>query len=290
MRKIRGGTRDSRLAVVQTALVLRTLSAERPDLEFELVAMKTTGDRILDRPLESIGGKGLFVKELDQALLDGRVDVCVHSYKDLPVPSHPDLPVLAVAAREDARDVLILPEGMQNAGQALPLGTSSLRRRHQLNELYPGWRSEPVRGNVQTRLRKLDPGEFGGLVLAAAGILRLGLWDRVSRVFEPGEMLPAACQGILAVQGRKEGDYSWLDGFGCPDAMDASIAERAFVHGLDASCTSPVAAYGTVKGAELHLAGMHVDETGRILRGEISGSRTDAEGLGLKLADSIRKR
>ena len=289
MRKIRVGTRDSRLAMVQTELVLRTLGAERPDLKFELVAMKTTGDRILDRPLEAVGGKGLFVKELDQALLDGRVDICVHSYKDLPVPSHPDLPVLKVARREDARDVLILPEGQLNIEQVMPLGTSSLRRRHQLAELYPEWRSEPVRGNVQTRLRKLDSGEFGGLVLAAAGIIRLGLWDRVSRVFEPDEMLPSACQGILAIQGRKEGDYSWLDGFGCRDAMDASVAERAFVHGLGASCTSPVAAYATIEGMNLHLAGMYVDESGRIVRGTASGNRTDAESLGLGLADSIRK-
>lgn len=289
MRTIRVGTRDSRLALVQTELVLRTLGTERPDLKFEPVAMKTTGDRILDRPLEAIGGKGLFVKELDQALLDGHVDICVHSYKDLPVPSHPDLPVLAVTRREDARDVLILPEGVTEADMSAPLGTSSLRRRHQLGEIYPDWRCEPVRGNVLTRLRKLDAGEFGGLVLAAAGILRLGLWDRVSRVFEPGEILPAACQGILAIQGRGEGDYSWLEGFGCPDAMDASIAERAFVRGLDASCTSPVAAYATVDGDSMRLAGMHVDESGKIHRGFIAGKRNDAEALGLNLARSIRK-
>lgn len=280
--RIRVGTRDSRLAVAQTELVLAAVRARHPEMEFETVPMKTTGDRILDQSLDAVGGKGLFVKELEQALLDGRVDICVHSYKDLPVPGNPDLPILAVLPRGDARDVLVL------ADRTKPLGTSSLRRRHQLAALYPDWECAPVRGNVQTRLRKLDSGEFGGLVLAAAGMERLGLAARVTKTFTPDEVLPSACQGILAVQGRRGSEYPWLKSVHSPETWDASVAERAFVAALGASCASPVAAYAVVSGDTLMLSGLYVDDGGRIRRGSVTGFRRDAERVGRDLAQSMR--
>lgn len=289
MTTIRVGTRDSRLAVAQAGLAVAAMAARLPDAAFTLVPMKTEGDRILDRSLDAIGGKGLFVRELEQALMAGVVDVCVHSYKDLPVPGNPELPILAVLPRGDPRDALILPEGRDSIDMRKPLGTSSLRRRHQLAALYPDWECRPVRGNVQTRLRKLDSGEFGGLVLAAAGMERLGLRDRVSRVFSVDEMLPSACQGILAVQGRRGCGSPWLDAVHCPDAWDASVAERAFVMALGASCASPVAAYAEVSGETLSLRGLSVDERGRVRRGATAGGRRDAERLGRELALSLQK-
>lgn len=273
--------------MAQAKLVAEAIRRCRPGIEVELVTMKTSGDIILDRSLDAIGGKGLFIKELDEALLSGRVDVCVHSYKDMPVPDNPDLPVVAVGSREDPRDVLILPENNAGGGIAGPIGTSSLRRRSQLAALYPETACEPVRGNVQTRLRKLDSGQYGALVLAAAGLKRLGLWRRADRVFAAEELLPAACQGVIAVQGRKGEPHPYLDGFHCPDAMDACRAERAFIEGLGATCASPVAAYATVADGELSLAGLYVDPGGALRRGERRGRREDAVGIGLGLAEDL---
>ena len=250
--------------------------------------MKTTGDIILDRTLEAVGGKGLFVKELDEALRDGRVDICVHSYKDMPVPGNPELPVVAVAGREDPRDVLILPDGIGEIPTGRPLGTSSPRRRLQLANLFPGRGCEPIRGNIMTRLRKLDAGEFGALVLAAAGIKRLNLWERVHRVFSVDEMLPAACQGMLAVQGRAGEDYSFLSCINDADAFDASLAERSFIEALGATCASPVAAYAEASDAELRLSALYVDEAGKIHRGEKTGKRVCAAALGAALASDLK--
>jgi hydroxymethylbilane synthase len=248
--------------------------------------MRTSGDLTLDSPLGAVGGKGLFTKELEAALADGRIDLAAHSYKDMPIPGNPELPILAVLAREDARDVLILPE---NGGVAarLPLGSSSRRRIVQLALLYPDWPTAPIRGNLQTRLGKLDSGEFGGLLLAAAGLKRLGLWQRVSRVFSPAEMLPAACQGIIALQGRREGDYGFLAGLNDPDAWDASIAERAFILGLGGGCVSPSGAHAVVDGGEIRLSGLYAGPDERIRRGELTGRRETAAAIGGKLAEQL---
>lgn len=288
MRTIRVGSRDSSLAVAQARLVMAAIRRVHPDIEFELVAMKTSGDRILDRPLEAIGGKGLFIKELDEALRDGRADICVHSYKDMPVPDNPELPVLAVSGREDPRDVLVLPKGAAAIPAGLPIGTSSPRRRLQLRRLFPGLPCEPVRGNIATRLRKLDEGNYGALVLAAAGLKRLGLWERAHRPFAVDEMIPAACQGMLAIQGRSEGDYSFLDGIGDRDAADAAAAERAFIAALNADCTSPVAAYAEVGDGDLRLSGLYMAADGEVRTGMNTGARGDAAALGRELALELK--
>lgn len=281
---LRIGSRESRLAVIQSELVMERIRALCPDLRLELVTMKTTGDKILDRTLDKVGGKGLFVKELDAALLDGRVDLTVHSLKDLPMEVQPGLPVVAFPPREDSRDALVLPEGVQAWNKTKPVGCASLRRKLQLEQLYPGVEVRPVRGNVLTRLAKLDRGEYGALVLAAAGLKRLGLEHRIARYFEPSELLPAAGQGILAVQVREEAYYPFLAGLDDPDARSCALAERAFVAALEGGCSSPVAAHAVTEGERLLLTGM--DEAGN--RDTLTGPRTQAEELGRTLARRMR--
>ena len=289
--KIRIGSRESRLAVIQSQMVMGLIARAEPDAELELVTMKTTGDKILDRTLDKVGGKGLFVKELDKALMDRRSDLSVHSLKDMPMEVSEELPLVAYSKREDPRDVLVLPQGVQKLDPAKPIGCSSLRRILQLKEIYPQMECKSVRGNIQTRLRKLDSGEYSGLLLAAAGLKRLGLEERIYRYFEPEEMIPAAGQGILAVQGRKGEDVSFLDGFGDRDAYYAATAERAFVRHLNGGCSSPVAAFATVDGEELFLRGLYYEEeTGKYIKGSISGSVKDAEKLGISLADELKEK
>lgn len=290
--KIRVGSRESRLAVIQSEIVMESIRSCVPGAELELVTMKTTGDIILDRTLDKIGGKGLFVKELDQALVAGDVDITVHSFKDMPMEIDASLPIVAVSKRENPRDVLILPRGAAKIDLSKPIGCSSARRSLQIQSLYPGCRVEPIRGNVLTRLEKLDSGAFSAIVLAYAGLKRLGLEERVSRVFEPWEMLPSACQGILAVQARAGEDTSYLNNFHDKEAWDISLAERSFVRTLDGGCSSPVAAYGELKrGGELHLTGLYVDEsTGKYWTMSMSDHRSKAATLGVRLAEAIRRK
>ena len=196
MRRIVVGSRESRLAVVQSMTVVDFLRSKHPGIDVELLTMKTTGDKILDRTLDKVGGKGLFVKELDIALREHRADVTVHSLKDMPMDVPQDLPILCCSRREDPRDALVLRAGVEMRPK-LVIGSSSLRRAIQLKALFPDCEILPVRGNLQTRLRKLDEGQFDALVLAAAGLKRMGLEDRVSRYFDVDEIIPAAGQGGL---------------------------------------------------------------------------------------------
>lgn len=282
--KVRVGSRDSGLAVAQARLVMDAIKSGHPEIELELVTLKTTGDKILDRSLDRIGGKGLFVKELDEALRNGEVDICVHSYKDMPTPDNPLLPVVAVMAREDPRDVLLLPAGATEIDMTAPVGTSSPRRRLQLARLFPDWECATVRGNVHTRLAKLDDGQFGGLVLAAAGIRRLGLWDRVFRAFSVAEMIPAPCQGVLAIQGRAGGEYAYLNGISDSQTFLASRAERGFVEALDGGCSAPTAAHAELRDGKLHITGWYADADGHTHAGVFSGSPLEAERIGYNLA------
>lgn len=288
--KIRIGSRESRLAVIQSRMVMEAIKQAVPEAELELVTMKTTGDRILDRPLEQAGGKGLFVKELDQALRAGRVEFTVHSLKDMPMQLPEDLPLAAISRRADVRDVLVLPMGAERLDSTKPIGCSSARRRIQLRSLYPRMRVAPVRGNVQTRLAKLDAGEYSALVLAAAGLTRLGLQDRISRYFSVDEILPAAGQGILAVQTRPDVDASCLRTFHDADAACCAQAERAFVRALAGGCSSPVAAYAEVEGQMLTLRGLYVSADEAVLRkGMCTGHKLDAAVLGCELAALLRE-
>ena len=285
--KLRVGSRESRLAVVQAELVMEALARAHPGIELQLLTMKTKGDRILDRPLNKIGGKGLFVGELDTALREGRSDLSVHSCKDLPMDLPADLPLAAFPRREDPRDALVLPPG--ETALRGPIGCSSMRRRLQLKELFPDIETAPIRGNVLTRLRKLDEGEYGALVLAAAGLIRLGLERRISRYFYTEELLPAAGQGILAVQCRAGLDASVLECLRDREAELCALAERAFVRALDGGCSSPVAAYAEVSGNKISITGLYVDPAQRLHRGSVSGAAEDGETLAEGLAKELKE-
>lgn len=286
---IRIGTRASSLAVIQAEIVRSYLT--RSGVPSELVKMTTTGDKILDRTLDKVGGKGLFVKELDAALMDGRSDLSVHSLKDVPMELPMELPLLGFSKREDPRDALILPEGAAELDLSKPIGCASSRRILQLKKIFPNATFAPIRGNIQTRLRKLDEGQFGATILAAAGLKRAGLQGRISRIFSTEEMIPAAGQGVLAVQGRAGEDYSFLDGFFDRDSRDTSLCERAFVAALDGGCTAPTAAYAEIlDGETMRLTGLFLDEDrGISVRREKSGRREDAEALGRQLAEEVRR-
>ena len=288
-RKIVVGSRDSTLAVVQSMTVVDYLQSAHPELDVSLLTMKTTGDKILDRTLDKVGGKGLFVKELDAALLDRRADITVHSLKDMPMELNEELPLLCFSGREDPRDVLVLPEGAAELAPGAVIGSSSLRRVLQLKKLYPDHEVLPVRGNLQTRLRKLDEGQFGALVLAAAGMKRLGLEHRISRYFTVDEIIPAAGQGILGVQGRAGEDYSFLADYADSRAAVAALCERAFVRELNGGCTSPVCAHAVVDDEGVTLTGLYYNEaTGGYRTGTAHGAHADAEAVGAELARRLR--
>lgn len=291
MKRLVIGSRESKLAVVQSEMVQNYIQKNNQDLQADILTMKTTGDKILDRTLDKIGGKGLFVKELDKALIDRKTDLSVHSLKDMPMEVPEELPIVAFSKREDPRDVLVLPEGMTQLDPTKPVGCSSLRRILQLKEIFPDVECKSVRGNVQTRLKKLDNGEYSGLLLAAAGLKRLGLENRIFRYFEPEEMIPAAGQGILAIQGRKGEDYTYLEGYADKNATYAALAERAFVRYLNGGCSSPVAAHAVVDDGQILLRGLYYDEnTGNYEKGLIRGSVKEAEELGISLAKELQER
>ncbi|MCQ2442613.1 MAG: hydroxymethylbilane synthase [Oscillospiraceae bacterium] len=287
--KLRIGSRASRLAVAQAQQVMAAIHAIDPTLELELVTMTTTGDQVLDKTLDQIGGKGLFVKELDNALLQREIDIAVHSLKDMPMEQHPLLPLAAFSAREDARDVMVLRPGLEK----FPLkggiiGTASNRRAVQIKEFYPTAEIRPIRGNLQTRLEKLDRGEYDGLLLAAAGLKRLGLEGRVSRYFNTDQLIPAAGQGILGIQCRMDADLPWIGQLNDPAAAACATAERAFVRALDGGCSSPSCAHATMKpNGILSMVGLYVDEKGEQKRAAIAGRSVRAAQLGENLANRL---
>lgn len=287
-RKIVIGSRESRLAVRQAEIVMEIIAAEHPGIELEIRTFKTTGDRILDRRLDEVGGKGLFVKELDAALRDKKIDIAVHSLKDMPMETPADLPIVAFSKREDARDAIVFPQKTDRALRVI--GCSSARRALQLKEMLPDSEIKPVRGNIHTRLEKLDRGEYTALVLASAGLRRMGLEGRIGRLFAETEMIPAAGQGILAVQGRAGEDYGFVSCVNDEDAASCARAERAFVRALGGGCTEPIAAFAKAEGSRLLLRGLYYDEETRVKRVDsIEGLKKDAEALGCELAARIKR-
>ena len=247
--------------------------------------MKTTGDRILNQSLDKIGGKGLFVKELDLALMEGRSDLSVHSLKDMPMEIPEELPILAYSPREDNRDVLVLREGLSELPAHPVIGTGSARRKIQAARIYPDAEFKGIRGNIHTRLRKLDSGEYDALILAAAGMIRMGLQDRISRYFSVEEIIPPAGQGIMAVQGRKDDSYPFLIKINSPKSQAMAEAERSFVKTLDGGCSSPIAACALIEGDRLKLRGLYFEEkSGRWVVGSREGSVQGPAELGRSLA------
>ena len=257
---VRIGSRESLLAVRQAEIIRDQILRLCPEMEVEIVTMKTTGDKILDKSLAKIGGKGLFVKELDRALMDGRIDIAVHSLKDVPMEENPDFPILACGRREDPRDVLLLKPGLHKLPEDGVVGTSSSRRMIQMKRLFPGCSFRGIRGNVQTRLRKLETEGYDGTLLAAAGLNRLDMAHVIGKYFSVDEIIPAAGQGILAVQGRKDARWEWLDQINDRDARAAAEAERQFIRAVGGDCTSPCAAHAQIHGSELKLTGLYYRE------------------------------
>ena len=291
-KKVVVGSRESKLAVMQTRLVMDEIAKAHPELELELVTMKTTGDIILDKTLDKIGGKGLFVKELDKALMDKRVDITVHSLKDMPMEVSEDLPLLAFFKRGNPFDSLVLPQGVdiENLDLSKPIGSSSARRNIQLNEIFPGYKSKSIRGNVITRLSKLDDGEFGSIILAHSGLKRVGLEDRITKTFAPEEMIPAAGQGILVVQGRAGEDYSYLECIDDKISRTEAMAERAFVTALDGGCSAPIGAYAHVNDEEIEIYGLYADEnTGKYKKGYVKENSEEAVKMAIDLAMKLKE-
>ncbi len=295
MTPLRVGTRGSPLALRQAELVVGHLAQVTPTRPVEIVPIKTSGDRLAQVALADFGGKGLFVKEIEEALLDGRVDLAVHSLKDLPATLRPELRLAAFPPREDPRDVLVSPTGLGLADlpRGAVVGTSSLRRRVLLLARRPDLRIEPIRGNLDTRLRKLQDGPYEAVVLAAAGLHRLGLLSDCAQVLPPEEFVPAAGQGILAVQARAS-DGPLLELLSRLDHTETrwqALAERAFLQHLGASCHTPVAAHARVRGNELSVVGLVASLDGRcVIRAEVGGALEAAEVLGQKLAAELNGR
>ena len=281
-------TRPSALARRQGEAVRRALEAHGIRVAPELRVIETAGDRTLGRPLPEIGGKGVFTVELEDALRRGEVDLAVHSLKDLPIESPPGICVAAVPEREDARDVVVARVGtaLSEMRAGAVVGSSSLRRQAQLLALRPDLRVEPIRGNVETRLRKVDEGRFDAAVLAAAGLLRLGLRDRITEWLSFEVMLPAPGQGALGVQCREDDTrlVELLAQVDSAETRQAVEAERAFLEALGGGCSAPVGAYGRVEGGRLVLDGVvgSLDGT-RILR--LHGVGDPPKALGRRLAE-----
>jgi hydroxymethylbilane synthase len=282
------GTRGSKLARWQTEWVKAGLSRSWPGLHIELRPFTTSGDRQLDKPLPDIGGKGVFTEELENALRSGEIDLAVHSLKDLPIEAAPGLALGAIGQREDARDVLIARDGqtLGNLPYGARLGTSSLRRSAQLLAARPDLQLLPLRGNVDTRLRQALSGDYDAIVLAAAGILRLGLSQHVSQYLSFETMLPAPGQGAIAMQCRAADAevLNWLRPLDDPPTRAAVIAERAFLAGLGGGCSAPIAAYATSgPGPILSLTGLVATVDGqRVIR--VAGAGGDPMSLGAGLA------
>ncbi len=257
---IRIGSRESLLAVRQAEIIRDQILSAGPDLSVEIITMKTTGDKILDKSLARIGGKGLFVKELDRALMDGRIDIAVHSLKDMPMEENPEFPVLAYSKREDPRDVLLYRQGICKLPEHAVIGTSSMRRLVQMKKLCPGCTFQGIRGNVQTRMKKLETEGYDATLLAAAGLKRLGMEHVISRYLSVDEVIPAAGQGILAVQGKKGEVADWIKRIDVQESRSAALAERQFIRVTGGDCTSPCAAHAQVSGNELKLTGLYYNE------------------------------
>ena len=289
MSDLRIATRRSPLALWQAEHVASTLRERHSGLEVELVAMRTSGDKMLDAPLARVGGKGLFIKELEHALLDGRADIAVHSMKDVPVELPPELHLPIIMARADPRDALVSTRFGEL--EALPagasVGTSSLRRRCQLAAYRPDLRIENLRGGVDTRLRRLDDGDFDAIVLAVSGLERGGHGTRVTEALDVTTMLPAAGQGALGIECRR-GDArveALVAPLACPRTTTCVLSERAFNRRLEGGCQVPIAAYATLDGGALTLRGLVASLDGtKVLRARVRGGAERAEGLGAEAA------
>ena len=295
IKKLRIGTRRSNLALVQSNWVKLKIKERYPEIDVELVEIVTQGDKIQDRPLYEVGGKGLFLKEIEEALLDERVDIAVHSMKDVPADSVEDLVFYAVPERESPFDVLISKNGIKLSELApeAKIGTGSLRRMSQLKAFRQDFNIIPIRGNVETRLQKLGTDELDAIILAEAGMTRLGYKDCVTQVLSAETLIPAVGQGALGIQGRRDNlELKNLLSFMNDDITATAIAaERALLKELDGGCKIPLAGYAYIKDGLLHLYGMVGNRDGsKIIHEKAQGPSVYADTIGKELAKQLLKR
>jgi hydroxymethylbilane synthase len=292
------GTRGSKLALWQAEWVKSELQRMNPGLEVEMNKIKTTGDKILDVPLAKVGGKGLFVKEIEEAMLGGEADLAVHSMKDVPTEFPDGLFLPVICKREDPRDAFITAtqnskpktQSFKALPQGATIGTSSLRRSCQLLSVRPDLKIEQLRGNLDTRLRKLDEGQFDAIILAAAGVKRLGWAERITEILAPELSLPAIGQGAIGIECRT-GDRLITDLIAPLNDAETSVcvrAERSFLKKLEGGCQVPIAAYARLIGGKIVMDGLVGSVNGdRIIRAHIEGDQAAAESLGIALAEDV---
>ncbi|ATZ73241.1 hydroxymethylbilane synthase [Idiomarina sp. X4] len=289
---VRIATRKSKLALWQAEHIQQRLEELHPGLTVELLPMSTKGDVILDTPLAKIGGKGLFVKELEVAMLEGRADIAVHSMKDLPVEFPDGLELHTICEREDPRDAFVSNKykNLNELPEGAVVGTCSLRRRCQVMEQFPHLAIKDLRGNVQTRLRKLDDGEFDAIILAASGLIRLDLGDRITSFIPVEQSLPANGQGALGIECRSDDEAmkQLLQPLQCEETRIRVLAERAMNRRLEGGCQVPIGAYAELSDDHIYLRGLVGDPDGKqVLRDEIEGPAAEAEALGKELAERL---
>jgi hydroxymethylbilane synthase len=289
---IRIATRKSPLAMWQAEHVSALLTELHPGLEIRIVGMTTKGDKILDAPLAKVGGKGLFVKELEQGMLDGEADIAVHSMKDVPVDFPEGLHLAVIMDREDPRDAFVsnLYQDLDSLPEGACVGTSSLRRQCQLADRRPDLRIEPLRGNVNTRLAKLDAGEYDAIILAAAGLMRLGFESRIRGRIAPEDSLPAIGQGAIGIECRRADPRTndMIARLHHRETAERVLAERAMNARLHGGCQVPIAGHAVIEGDRLRLKGLVGTPDGaRILRAESEGPRDEPEAIGTRVADDL---
>ncbi len=290
--KLTIATRGSMLALWQANHIKDSIEKEHPGIEVELLKIKTTGDKILDVPLAQVGGKGLFVKEIEEALLDDRADLAVHSLKDVPTELPGGLSLSAITRREDARDALISREN--DTIMTLPvgarIGSSSLRRQCQLLKVRPDFNIISLRGNLDTRIKKVKAGEFEAIILASAGMRRLGWQDKISEYIATDILLPAIAQGALGIETRDiDGETNEMISFLNHSETSATVkAERALLKRLEGGCQVPIAAYGEIDGSTISLRGLVGSLDGKtLITDNMTGDLSEAESLGIALAERL---
>ncbi|MBL0167776.1 MAG: hydroxymethylbilane synthase [Propionivibrio sp.] len=288
-------SRESRLALWQAGHIQARLSELHPHSRVEILGMTTRGDQILDRPLSQIGGKGLFIKELEVAMQEGRADLAVHSLKDLPMEMPDGFSLTAIPLRENPRDAFVSNRypGLDDLPAGAVVGTSSLRREAIVRAGYPQLRVEPLRGNLDTRLRKLDEGQYDAIILAAAGLIRLGLGERIKAMLTPEQSLPAPGQGALAIEvlSSRADAVAWLAPLNDSETAHCVRAERAFSRALGGSCQVPLGGYARMENGVLWLRGFVATPDGRQrVSGELRGAPDEDESIGQRLAQHLRDR
>ena len=290
--KFKIGTRGSKLALWQANFIKKLIEDDFPEIDVVLVIIKTEGDKKLDIPLSEIGGKGLFIKELEEALLRMEVDLAVHSLKDMTTQIPERLKLAAVTEREDPRDCLITCSGMklEELRKGAVIGTSSLRRRAQVLNLRPDLVIKLLRGNLDTRLKKLQKGEYEGIIAAVAGVKRLNLEDKISQYFPTESFIPAVGQGALGIETRADDKKTIgiVEKFDDEITNTCIIAERSFLKKLEGSCKAPIAAHAVIKGAEIEIRGLVASLDGKTLIQEsITGKKNDADEIGFHLGELL---